>query len=360
MLIFIINILNIIFPKNKNKSVFIGYPDFDDQLRGLLPYINTNLIILSNSEKKPEWLKKEAKCNYSIVKKNSFFGVYHLITSSRVYFTHGIFCGMSKINKRRQCIINLWHGMPIKKIGYLDGKESFPECHFTLTTSPFFIGILSKSFGINADEILLSGLPRNNILLSRCDRLFSDYGKVYVWLPTYRQSNKGDIRKDSDSEYLLGSNNYCLSKIDQFLGENNSLLIIKPHPMAVFNKIENKYNNIIIIDEDFLFKNGISLYQLLSMSSCLITDFSSVAIDYAVTGKPIIFTISDIESYHSNRGFSFDVSLIVNEFNSAFCTTELIDLMSNSDRYFDYKYSDVFKNQVYGFDFNIVDKKING
>ena len=51
---------------------------------------------------------------------------------------------------------------------------------------------------------------------------------------------------------------------------------------------------------------GVVLYELLAESDVLITDYSSVFIDYLNLGRPIAFVCDDLESYAANRGFCFD------------------------------------------------------
>ena len=45
------------------------------------------------------------------------------------------------------------------------------------------------------------------------------------------------------------------------------------------------------------------LYELLGMADKLITDYSSVYIDYLILDKPIGFFIPDLKKYSNDRGF---------------------------------------------------------
>ena len=71
VLIKIINLLNFILPKNNQRVSIISFPDFDDQTRGILNYLDTKevVILVSRDHKyRPYWLGK----NVCIKKKNSF------------------------------------------------------------------------------------------------------------------------------------------------------------------------------------------------------------------------------------------------------------------------------------------------
>lgn len=336
LFVFFINVSNKYINKVSNRISFIGFPDFDDQLRGLIPYINGQLCVLVKSKNDiPKWVSENNyQCYIRIEKKNSLLGIYLMLTSRVIYFTHGIFDGFKKIDENKQCLINLWHGMPIKNIGYLDGKNSVPDAHYLLSSSEFYVDILSKAFGINKDRVLVAGLPRNSIITANTNNdylidLSTEYKNFFIWLPTYRKSNLGDIRKDGDSSSILGSDVYDLNEINNFMIKNNSVLIIKPHPMAEY-KNQSEFSNILVISEDWLSKKSLTLYELLSISSALITDFSSVAIDYAITKKPVIFTIPDFSDYSNNRGFTFDIieeidvaSIANNQKDLIYCFTEV-------------------------------------
>ena len=49
------------------------------------------------------------------------------------------------------------------------------------------------------------------------------------------------------------------------------------------------------------------IYTLIAAADLLITDYSSVCYDYALTGKPIIFFVTDLEEYRAKRGFYMDL-----------------------------------------------------
>jgi CDP-glycerol glycerophosphotransferase len=68
--------------------------------------------------------------------------------------------------------------------------------------------------------------------------------------------------------------------------------------------------------------------ELYLAADVLITDYSSVMFDFAVTGKPIIFLTPDIEKYVSDRGFYFD---FVAEAPGPICssTAEVISALEN-------------------------------
>ena len=84
-------------------------------------------------------------------------------------------------------------------------------------------------------------------------------------------------------------------------------LLLRMHPAQdlSFFKVE-KHKNIIIADDAFLKQHNIQLYELLSYSNALITDYSSVYYDYLLTNRPIGLTIEDEAEYRQQYGLLFD------------------------------------------------------
>ena len=85
------------------------------------------------------------------------------------------------------------------------------------------------------------------------------------------------------------------------------LLIIKPHPMdaKVFDNISG-FCNIKTITNAELIKKGVQLYEFMAETDALLSDYSSVVIDYLMLRKPIVMVMSDIQEYKNSRGFIFD------------------------------------------------------
>lgn len=325
--------INYIIPKSQNKTVFCSYPDLEDMLRGLIPHLNGRVIVLVKNTNvvRPSWLPAEIE----LVEKLSVAGVSHLLTARYVYYTHGLFSFFRMVSSQKQLVVNLWHGMALKNIGLLDGKRNPPQCHKTICTSELFQKIHAKAFGMKQEDVLITGLPRNDILTKQTTNaklltIKEKYSNRYVWLPTYRKSGEGDIRVDGDTSNIFCFENFDYFKLNKILSEKNELLIIKPHPMAVLDVFEEKLSNIKIINEHWLSNNDTTLYELLSISDALWTDYSSVFVDYLVTNKPVLFIVPDIELYKNTRGFTFDMEQI--KLPGLVITTqnELFDTLLNS------------------------------
>ena len=90
--------------------------------------------------------------------------------------------------------------------------------------------------------------------------------------------------------------------------KSNKKLIVQPHPLESLTNLNylDDCKNIVLINDNDILKNNLQLYEILSISDELITDYSSVFIDYLLIDKPICFYIPDFEEYKTRRGFVFE------------------------------------------------------
>lgn len=316
-------ILSRIIPVRKNMIVFHSFPDCTDNSFALYKYILINrkneyrlIWLIQNPERKPEVqrLLSEIDPKTMCINKRSVLGVYYFLRAHYVFTTHGVIEGVN-IKRNNRILVNLWHGMPLKKIGRLDNNSTGYEeknIDYTVVNSELFQQIMADSFGIRMDQVLVTGQPRCDMLYETTDYFSnhkinrSSYNRVGIWMPTYRTSIIGDIRKDG--KFNEGMISFCneddLDILNQQLSHINDLLLIKLHPMDVLQNYSFKqYSNIRFIYQR-TFKE--QLYPLLGACNYLLTDYSSVFFDYEILNKPIGFVINDLSEYSNNRGFCFN------------------------------------------------------
>ncbi len=320
---FLISVLDRIFPKKNKQIVYTSFPDFSDNSFAMFIYMANNhkeyknIWIVNATEKTS--LYKNITSNYTnnneyiIVDKNSIISLYYYLTSKFVFFTHGLYTGVKVPNSH--IVVNLWHGMPLKTIGYLDSSNvnGIQNANYAIATSPIYQTLISKSFNLDINNVLISGQPRNDFLLSKDKGILEKFGvtstikKIFVWMPTYRKSIIGDIRVDGDDTGLLPILSIeDLGEVNDVLKRTNSFMFIKLHPMDALILTEfKKYSHLSIVKNSDFEKVGIQLYSLLANADFLLTDYSSVYVDFLLTGMPIAFVMEDMNSFTQSRGFVF-------------------------------------------------------
>jgi CDP-glycerol glycerophosphotransferase (TagB/SpsB family) len=297
------------FTPKRDIAVIWGWPDHEDSVIALEQAlqssdIETVVILMTNPNDAPPW-KLGSKTVW--VKKDSLMGWWWFCKSRYVFFTSRCFMREFLSNV---VSVNVWHGMPIKRIGWmLEGNEGISS-DYALATSPFWAEIMDRSMRPKQPS-LDCGLPRN-------DRLFSDRAEVFkklemdpnqrllAWLPTYRKSVRGEIRNDG-IEYgnVFEMPDLDPNALNEYLRANNMILIVKPHPMAV-SPSSNSFSHLWIVDNDWLHTRMLSLYEFLGATDAIISDISSVVVDYLLLDRPIIHAFPDIDAYRDSRGFSME------------------------------------------------------
>lgn len=318
----LIKFLRLFIKPEKSLILYHSFPDFSDNSFSFFCYIinnhkEFNNIWLVNDNDKDKFHRLISKYTqskkYKILKKKSILGFYYYCKSKYIFHTHGMFNNLSL--SKEQVNINLWHGMPLKKIGHLDGNLLVPESNYVISTSILFQKIMSKAFSLKLENVLISGQPRNDLmfenkfnLLDLLSKNKNDFEKIILWMPTYRKSKIGDIRTDGELEKFNDFlEDFFLIKLNSYLNSINSVCIIKLHPMD-FMDVKNfkNYTNLFFVNNEDFENKGISLYSVLHSADLLLTDFSSIYIDYLLLNKPIAFLVSDYNQYSNSRGFVFE------------------------------------------------------
>lgn len=305
---YLVELIHRIMPKH-HHAVIYGWPDFEDNSIALEQGLQDTeldevVLLLSGSSQTVHFKLGPKTC---CVRKSSAVGLWLFLTAKYVFFTHP--CFVRRFPKD-VVSVNVWHGMPIKRIGWmLNGNEGIASTH-ALATSPFWAEIMDRSMRPQL-PCLSTGLPRNDRLFSDRSDVFarlelSDGQRLIVWLPTYRKSVRGELRQDGvelGNIFELPEANP--ESMNEFLASQNVVMLVKPHPMAAFDR-NQVWSHLLIVDDQWLKDRSLSLYQTLGASDMLISDISSVVVDYLLLDRPIIHAFPDLKEYRSSRGFSVE------------------------------------------------------
>lgn len=289
---------NTLIPKKRNRIVIYSNWGFRDNIRTLYQYLVDNgfqdkyeIICASNNF---YHLKKDNRVKFVSI----YRGLYYFLTSKYFFYSFGKYPIKPS---RNQMVVNLWHGMPLKKIGNLEeGLERVDYNFFTklVSSSDFFTPIMKAAFNANDEQMLLVGNIRN-------DELFEEEkDKNIIWMPTYRNSKN---YHDSQDAIIFSLDDIEFDRMNNLLADYEYHLYIKLHPLEESHfKFKNNYSNIHMLSEETISQDYGTLYKFLGTTSALITDYSSVFLDYYLLNRPVAFTINDYEEYKENRGFVFD------------------------------------------------------
>ena len=323
---YLILLLDKFIPKKKDKCVFISYPDFSDNAKEYYEYLKYNhsdkfeLIWLYENPSNEEY--KFINNKYHIA---SIRAIWHVLTSKYLIFTHTN-SFLECISLKKHILIALWHGMPLKTLGYLENnisntlKKQYKILgdygHFFVTSDIFKLSMQS-CFMMDSNRVHITGQPRTDCILSnRNETRITDflnlkqYKNVILYTPTYKEvikNNKRDVEKVFNNIFYI--DDYLENEFYRMLEEKNILFLIKPHPLdevfykKYYEKGNLQHSNVKILFNDDMIKNNFYFYDFFKFADLMITDFSSIGIDFLISKKPVIYLTQISNDYSRNRGF---------------------------------------------------------
>ena len=305
-------VVNHILPKKKRIVLYSNW-GFRDNVRYLYDYLidhsyNEKYQIVCASN---DFYDLDRTVPRNVVFTRSKIDTLRYFLTSNYFFY--CFGGIPIKSVKNQTIVNLWHGMPIKKIGRLESGMSRDINYFDylVSYSDFFSPVLKESFDVDQDKIIIANAPRNEVFISQSGST-SNKDKVIAWLPTYRKSSKLDSQNGESDEIIPLFNDLDdFRKFDQFLKSVGIRMFVKLHPLQDRINIPKNLTNMIFIDDSWLFEQHTDLYTFLAETDALITDYSSVSIDYLLLNRPIFYVMNDQQAYANTRGFNYTLDQFI-------------------------------------------------
>ncbi|KAA1418078.1 hypothetical protein FE697_000035 [Mumia zhuanghuii] len=205
-----------------------------------------------------------------------------------------------------QTFVQTWHGTPLKKLALdrrprgLDAdyqqlvRDEVSRWDLLVSQSPFMTHALRSAYRYEG-PVLEVGYPRNDILSGPPDpervrrvreRLgLSAESPVILYAPTWREDNERRTPLPPDPQTLVAR-----------LGSSMTLLV-RGHAENI--RHDRRIHGPNVLD--------VTLYpdisELFLVTDVLVTDYSSLMFDFAVTGRPIVFFVPDLDEYQNvSRG----------------------------------------------------------
>ena len=153
------------------------------------------------------------------------------------------------------------------------------------------------------------------------------------------------MNKDLSENYLTNetglpifSQEKELTDFDRFLQKEQVLFILKLHHLqAQLPVFKKKFSNIMILNDQDLMKQDIRLYQFIALTDALVTDYSSISVDYMLLDRPVIYTLDDYEKYNASRGIWPENAIDYMKGHHIYCIKDLedsiLELVKGLDRY---------------------------
>jgi len=189
-------------------------------------------------------------------------------------------------------------------------REMFMSVSYIICLSEFdatYFGRHPYLDDLKRPKFLPFGLPRNDFLVKNKNnmsfreellRMFqlNENCKLILYAPTHREMDELNAK-------LLSRILHEFEKIDHYLKEKKMVILFRPHYYTSGIEREIKrFQNIFYVGYD---KFG-DPRPLLLGCNYLLTDYSSIFVDYLLLQKPVVFYPFDLEEYETLRGLVID------------------------------------------------------
>lgn len=316
-------------------NVFSKLPVDENQVTFI---INDSKSFKGNFEAIQEELSKKGNFNYFYFNKNKpSVSSLKKLAKSKYIFLNDNFLAMAFMNFNKKTVITqLWHAPgAFKKFGASSSdsteeiamiSKSNEKVNHLIISSDNISSYYEDAFRINKSKIKGLGTPRIDYYFKdhNVSKLKSDFVKKYpqakdkkiiLYAPTFRENE----------EFNNIFNFLDLKKFNDSLSDEY-ILALRLHP-----KFKKFYSGDIDSSEEFINLTDYENEQkLLLISDILITDYSSIMMEFALLDKPIVFFTPDFNSYlNSERGFYFDFKRVPGKIVAS--DDELIEAISSND-----------------------------
>jgi hypothetical protein len=207
-------------------------------------------------------------------------------------------------------VVNIWHGMPVKADGRLDRPQPPILADWTLASSEHFRPIVADTMGVPLTSVVVLNSPRLEHLVRRHPDIWDTLGigrsrwdRVVVWMPTFRGRQPDQGGAGVKPAPLLSADG--IARLADLLERRRCLLVLRRHPYEA-QAAPLAVPGVIELTDAGLEAAGAGMYDVLAEADGLITDASSVWIDYLVVDRPIIIYFPDLTSFTADRPMALD------------------------------------------------------
>lgn len=262
--------------------------------------------------------------NFIVVPLESPEGQYYLLRAKIVFIKHTPTRNLVyPLSGELHHLINLWHGIPLKRIGYasLDQQtrshavaQEHSKCKAVISSSSIdTLAMAAAFYPLSYNDIWPTGLPRNDFILRDFQRLPLDLQreseklldslqgrKLVLFMPTFRNGQAAACYHFNSDE---------LQYLARWLHDSHAVLGVREHMADISGSYTEQLQSLPMLSlpaDDY--PNPEVLYRAAAL---LITDYSSCFIDFMLTDKPMISFAYDLDHYMSvERGLFYDLEQV--------------------------------------------------
>jgi len=279
-----------LFPLRDKVVFLVSFPDnplsvYEELRRQKIP---VDVVFLSNN--------RSLKTDAPIHNFNSLQGIFHLATAKQIIADN--YYGILSVTnfKPDVKVTQIWHAAgAIKRFGAADPanktrtqralnrfKRVYHRFDFFTVGSDFMGEIFKQAYLATDEKLLKTGVPRTDFFFGYENQPLLTGKKIILYAPTFRRC------KNQNDDFRLD-----VEKMKKVLAKDY-VLVVKSHPAVKMS---------FTTDDFVLDYSDRDINELMIAADVLITDYSSLPMEFAMLGRPMIFYAYDLENYEQEHGF---------------------------------------------------------
>lgn len=325
----VIHFFSLLFPVAKKKILFLSY--YGNQY-GCNPKYLSEYFVQKYPDYDLVWaFTNPDKYSVSGIRKVRYYSwsfFYELCTAKVIVTNYR----MIELFRKRssQVYVQTWHSSLRLKTIEKDAEEKLPP-HYVemakhdslyldalISGCSFSSEIFKRAFWYSG-KILETGTPRNDLFFQNTEnfslKIKAKYGlpqenSLLLYAPTFRQGNSVDC-------YNIDYVRLKEALAERLGGEWSILVRLHPHLRPLSDKLLAGSGVVDVTAYD-------DIQELLAATQVLVTDYSSLMFDFALTERPCFLYVPDLHEYvQKDRKLYFEISDL-----------PFIKVMSNDDLYY--------------------------
>ena len=321
-------LLDTLWPKDRDLVIFSQERRYWENSRYFFYYLvhdpawKGRCVWLSGSEETRRRVSTENGADH-VVPTYSMRGLFLSLRAGTAVISHGLNeLGPYQNISWRKRVLHLGHGIAIKQVGLLNRDLSAAgRALYRLERARFSRMVVSSHLnrwltmgchGVPHEHAVITGLPRNDALLG-ASHAPPNHGrkalrerirnrKAILYAPTWREI--GDVR-------WFPFDDFNMDELEVLLTELDAVLLLRPHQydLGFREQILPLVSRTTTMD---VLTGEVcpDIQEALPSVDLLITDYSSIYLDYLLLDRPMLFLPYDLQEYDRVRGMAYDYDLI--------------------------------------------------
>ena len=306
--------------------LFTSRPDFTDNSYALWKFIKEKTDcrtawLVSDEEVCAVLRTRGIRCELS----NTAQAV-ELVQKARFFIGTTINFHSAYVKRPGQVYVNLWHGSGVKGHYFSDRNNDVQPFYQvkkdSQLTDLFLVQnmldkfILASLLYCDTRKMIATGQARIDCTReaagkANLDRIFdnicSTYSKLIFFAPTSKRTNIS-VAGSYYSENVFGLPDFDGDRMNELLEKHNAAVVLKLHPIEEENFKPHDLTwgkHCYVLNSRALFHADLHTNDIMNAFDMMIADYTSMAYDFLILDRPIVYNIPEKEEYAQKQGFVY-------------------------------------------------------